>query len=479
MKQSNGVSFMNSINLLRILLILWGLLLLVVLLPTMSYAQTEYHAGIVVSFADGVDEYRCVPFTSDQITGYQLLDLTDLTVSAEYSGLGSAICGIQQTGCTVSQDSCFCECTGNECMYWSYWLQENGAWTYSTLGSSAITVRDGDVQGWSWSEGALNTSASRQPPLLTFDQICSAEILSGTETISPTVTATSDGTNQPTATWSPTWTETPTVRSSTSTPTPVTATLEPTPGPTPTPTETPILPPTIRVFGVDRSPIPYGETATILWDVVNANSVLLRYPGGEEMVAAQDSRQVTPEVSTAYTIFAASSVGEAEQTVLVEVEAQFSAPTAPPEAAAPPVVEAPTATETPIWTLTSMPTETSTPTWTPMPTETATSEAPVQSPLELPETAALASVPEEQSAEAESATPATVVVTATVASEPADQATAPPVTLIVPGENLEAASAPVSDTERAFAASGILFVIGAPLLFAGIWLLVWYIMRRT
>ena len=43
--------------------------------------------------------------------------------------------------------------------------------------------------------------------------------------------------------------------------------------------------PSILHFAADRSAIAFGESVTLSWDVAGADTVLLRYPGGEEQLA--------------------------------------------------------------------------------------------------------------------------------------------------------------------------------------------------
>lgn len=122
-------------------------------------------------------------------------------------------------GCSYPRQTCFCQCAGASCIYWSYWyLTAEGLWKYSNLGGSNRTVRDGDVDAWVW--GAVTSATVGRLPAVRFSDICAPP----TPTASPTATATEP---PPTSTPAPT---------SAPTPLPPTATSPP-------PTETP-RPPT-------------------------------------------------------------------------------------------------------------------------------------------------------------------------------------------------------------------------------------------
>ena len=441
---------------------LWALVLLVAVEPGVR-AQAPNRAGIVIDYGNGLVDARCValPDGREAISGFELLDelrrQTGLSVSIEpFPGKGNAVCRIGDTGCTTPQENCFCKCMSSECKYWSYWQQAGGVWEYSVIGSSSTEVRNGSVDGWSWSEGVIGQHAENAPRLLTFDEICNP-------TPTPTVTPTETPPGQPTA--APTETREP----STSTPTPIpTETWTPTPGPTPTDTSTPIATPSILHFAADRSAIAFGESVTLSWDVAGADTVLLRYPGGEEQLPAQGSKAMSPQQTMTYVLFAASAAGHSEVALTVDVAAVFSAPTADLAAAQAPLPE-PSPTET--WTPEPPPTATDVPTLpttdTPLPIDTP---PPAETPI--PQEAAVAAVP-----------PVTVIAPP---ASPLDTPVAPAqpaVVLLDPADGLPSAAgevAPASDDrlERLVLVSGIALAFGAPLLFGGIWLVIWAMWRR-
>jgi len=79
----------------------------------------------------------------------------------------------------------------------------------------------------------------------------------------------------------------------------------------------PIVPPRIAEFSADDHYIAPGETATVIWDVANANRVTL-LPGPGE-VAASGSLRVDPDDTTEYTLTATNAFGQAFETIRVGV----------------------------------------------------------------------------------------------------------------------------------------------------------------
>ncbi len=146
--------------------LLVALLLLVVLSaaarPLPAAAQAEHHAGLVVDFRDGRVIVRVVAFTGDSITGVELLQRSGLSVALL---AGAAVCAVEDVGCAPTPQDCFCQCRGGECLYWSYFHLEGGAWVYAPTGAASHILRDGDVDGWVWGSGQT------APPLLTWEQI--------------------------------------------------------------------------------------------------------------------------------------------------------------------------------------------------------------------------------------------------------------------------------------------------------------------
>ncbi|MFZ2362089.1 MAG: ECF transporter S component [Anaerolineae bacterium] len=136
-------------------------------------APPDNRAGLVVRFGDGSVQTACVDLgPSGQVTGEQLLQRAGLQPVMEYSALGGIVCRIGAEGCGFPEQSCWCQCKGDPCVYWQYFQQVDGAWVYATIGASTRMVQAGQVDGWAW--GAGEGSNGAQPPLLTLDEICAA-----------------------------------------------------------------------------------------------------------------------------------------------------------------------------------------------------------------------------------------------------------------------------------------------------------------
>jgi hypothetical protein len=122
-------------------------------------------ATVVVDTGSGPVWSACVSF-SGTISGIEALDraasvITDLDpVYDQYGGIGRAVCKLRGVG-TPPPD-----CLGKSVNYWS--LSVNGK--VSPVGAGAITIRDGDVEGWRHGTGGLpraateGTEAAEAPP---------------------------------------------------------------------------------------------------------------------------------------------------------------------------------------------------------------------------------------------------------------------------------------------------------------------------
>lgn len=184
---------MNGNKLARTMLIL----ALLCLLSIFAYpgtaisgaSQTRQRAGLVVQFSDGSYITRCISFTEDSINGLELLMRSGLHVVT----WGGAVCRIEQDGCDYPTVPCFCQCSGAQCLYWSYWHWREGRWIYSQVGSADYQVHDGDLEGWAWSNG-------QPPPVVPVEQICAPGLPATTPIIPHTSEATEVATtNQPSA----------------------------------------------------------------------------------------------------------------------------------------------------------------------------------------------------------------------------------------------------------------------------------------
>jgi hypothetical protein len=257
-------------------------------------ADGPNRVGLVVQFGDGSVISRCVEFSEPSLSGYEVLARAGLTVVAEFSGLGAAVCKVQNDGCDYPAETCFCQCEGSPCTYWVYHHLVDGAWQYSGFGAGSYQVSDGAVEGWAWGQGDPNGGV--QPPVMTFEQICA-----------PPPTATP---NPPTAT-----------------PVPPTATAVPTAVPTATPASTPEP---VVWFRVDQNPIAAGACTTLRWDTSGVESVTL----DGQAVAPNGSRQVCPTAPQRYHLRVAT-LGGAAQSYPLDLGVTGTAPTAAPSATPP------------------------------------------------------------------------------------------------------------------------------------------------
>ena len=248
--------------------------LLIALGTALVQADDPNKVGLVVVHGDGEVIQQCIEFADNEISGYELLERSGLALEADVgSGLGVAVCGIDNEGCSYPEDDCFCQCQGASCVFWIYWRLIDGDWQFSQLGAANQNLRDGDVDGWIWGQGSRQNGGER-PPAVTFEEICGRPSKFATATPAPTGT--------PAAT-----------------PTP-----QPTDIPDPTDTPQPVPTPVIHTFTSDRPAIEAGQSARLSWDLSGADAVYLSYDGHEEGVVSPGSKTVSPTKTTVYTLVA-------------------------------------------------------------------------------------------------------------------------------------------------------------------------------
>jgi hypothetical protein len=162
------------------------LFLLLWILPQGMGAQDVNRAALVIRTSDQDVQTACVEFSEPEISGLDVLQQSEIAFEIDVQSMGAKVCSIEQTGCPV--DDCWCQCKGGgDCIYWSYWHQQNDQWTYSQGGASMYSVSDGDVEGWSWGPGSVTEAFA--PPDLSFTDVCTAEQAEEpTSTPSPTAT---------------------------------------------------------------------------------------------------------------------------------------------------------------------------------------------------------------------------------------------------------------------------------------------------
>lgn len=159
--QEDGSIGENIINVYSTVEALLGFSQGLLIEPLAPEVITINKAGLAVTLPDGSSILRCVEFSGESISGFELLETSGLQLETSFDpAKGNAICGIEDQGC--NSDNCFCDMPN----YWSYWHldSENEEWAYSQVGSNTYQVTAGSVDGWSWGD---------QPPaLVSFDKIC-------------------------------------------------------------------------------------------------------------------------------------------------------------------------------------------------------------------------------------------------------------------------------------------------------------------
>ena len=231
-------------------------------------------AALVVRYGDGAVQTRCIAFSEDEIGGDELLDRSGLL---PVFGPSMELCSINGEGCP--SDDCFCQCPFPNCEYWAYYHWKDTGWLYATEGAAGYVVKNGALEGWSWGPGDF--SQGTQPPVMSFDQICSSQAQA---TATPTATATS------------------------------------------------LAPPQVSFLAAAANVQPGGCTA-LSWQTTNAITVLL----DGVSVGWQGSSQVCPAATQTYTLIAGNAAGQTTRQVTVQVggtQAGSSQPTLTPTNAA-------------------------------------------------------------------------------------------------------------------------------------------------
>ncbi len=123
-----------------------------------------HHAALVVRHGDGRVVTRVVAFSTESISGLELLERASLEAEIDYLGLGGAVAALQGEGCHPPGQSAFCQCQGAECKFWRYFHLDAGPpaqWRLANSGAGDYRVRDGAVESWAW-------GGKEQPPLYSF-----------------------------------------------------------------------------------------------------------------------------------------------------------------------------------------------------------------------------------------------------------------------------------------------------------------------
>ncbi len=162
-------------------------------LTAMGLPWQPNRAGLVVQSGEDQVATVCVRFAEASLTGFELLGRSGLLVnSLTDPGLGTAVCGIEGTGCPV--EDCFCAMPD----YWSYWQPGPVGWAYAVTGVAQAQVINGDMNGWSWGDGIAPTFYSFQDICQYGDAPVSLDGATATPTVDlPPATATTEATAEP------------------------------------------------------------------------------------------------------------------------------------------------------------------------------------------------------------------------------------------------------------------------------------------
>lgn len=170
----------------RLLLLIISLLAL--LGPQPIQGQAGNRAGLVVLFSDGSLRTSCVAFENESITSLELLQRSGVEVVAQASGGNAAVCKIGADGCDYPAEPCFCKFgAGQTGQYWAFWRLVGDTWQYSNTGAGARRISNGEVDGWAWGTG--NVQSGALPPVVPFEQVCPVAAAAPEPTALPPTTA--------------------------------------------------------------------------------------------------------------------------------------------------------------------------------------------------------------------------------------------------------------------------------------------------
>jgi len=112
--------------------------------------------------------WKCVEFAQEAIGGLALLQLAGVNSGQppeiyDWGAGAYTVCQLDRQPQPIP-DRCFGPMSGPN---WSDWSQTASGWVARSAGVAGYTVRDGDVEGWSYSVGR-----GSQPSAVSFSQIC-------------------------------------------------------------------------------------------------------------------------------------------------------------------------------------------------------------------------------------------------------------------------------------------------------------------
>jgi hypothetical protein len=122
-------------------------------------ASSVHHATLVVEHQSGAVTRVCVSFSTSQVTGQQLLDMSRVSYNTvDYGSYGKAVCQIEGEPASYPPS-----CWTASSPYWALFVSRGGgAWTSSSRGISAQTFADGDAEGFRYE--AQSDASTPAPP---------------------------------------------------------------------------------------------------------------------------------------------------------------------------------------------------------------------------------------------------------------------------------------------------------------------------
>jgi hypothetical protein len=140
---------------------MFALALALLLIVVAWHGAAASEAGLVIRHGDGSVTYAIIVFPENEISSFELLDRSTISLSTvAFGGLGEAVCTLDGEGCGLSDCRVrLCQTGDPDSPFWQFFRQdEDGIWIAQPLGASASKVRDGDVDGWSWTGGDAGIS---------------------------------------------------------------------------------------------------------------------------------------------------------------------------------------------------------------------------------------------------------------------------------------------------------------------------------
>ncbi len=138
-------------------------------IATAGVACAASSAALVVSTGSNNYTY-CVELGGSSVNGIQLIQRAGSQHGLQYKlGYGgNAVCMLANVGANGN------DCFGEHPHFWGYWRDNSsGGWSWSGTGASNVTVRAGDISGWSWGTGDSGSSHP-PPPATTYESVCVA-----------------------------------------------------------------------------------------------------------------------------------------------------------------------------------------------------------------------------------------------------------------------------------------------------------------